>query len=182
MGTANAAGVPLVPGEPWQSTPKGVVALNGWANRLFIVCYVGWLTLVALELNRSSTLAAAWINSRFAGFLEPRPRPGVPARFAACRRRSAANLPAAAGRRSATDFQLFAASLTWSPICASSRKGRANLEIGLGVVTPPSMPAFRPQVTRLGRADCPSVSNRAASSRTAQPTYRVTPRDKKRGC
>lgn len=59
VGTANAAGVPLVPGEPWQSVPKGVVALNGWANRLLVVCYVGWLMFVALELKRSSTLAAA---------------------------------------------------------------------------------------------------------------------------
>ncbi len=58
MGTANAAGVPLVPGEPWQSVPDGVVALNGWANRLLVLCYVGWLMFVAIEFKRPVTLAA----------------------------------------------------------------------------------------------------------------------------
>lgn len=57
VGTATSAGVPLVPGEPWQSVPNGVVALNGWANRLLVVCYVGWLVFVAVELKKIGSIS-----------------------------------------------------------------------------------------------------------------------------
>ncbi|MCW5910101.1 MAG: DUF998 domain-containing protein [Cyclobacteriaceae bacterium] len=33
--------------EPPKEVPKGVIAVGGYANRLLIVCYIGWLMLIA---------------------------------------------------------------------------------------------------------------------------------------
>ncbi len=60
--TAAAAGVRLTPGTPWAEAPAGVVAVMGWANRLVVLAYVGWILLVARHLARHGrqreTLAA----------------------------------------------------------------------------------------------------------------------------
>jgi hypothetical protein len=50
--TAAAAGVRLTPGAPWAEAPTGVVAVMGWANRLVVLAYVGWILLVARHLAR----------------------------------------------------------------------------------------------------------------------------------
>lgn len=42
------AGIPMEPNAaPPDRVPDGVIALGGYANRLLIVCYVGWLMVVA---------------------------------------------------------------------------------------------------------------------------------------
>jgi hypothetical protein len=42
------SGIPMGPNaEPPSSVPPGVVALAGYANRLLVICYVGWLIVVA---------------------------------------------------------------------------------------------------------------------------------------
>lgn len=42
------AGMPMGPNvEPPQKLPAGVIGLNGYANRILIVCYIGWLILIA---------------------------------------------------------------------------------------------------------------------------------------
>ena len=42
------SGIPMGPNaEPPKSVPPGVIALAGYANRLLVVCYVGWLIVVA---------------------------------------------------------------------------------------------------------------------------------------
>lgn len=42
------AGIPMGPNEePPKTVPPGVVALAGYANRLLVICYVGWLILIA---------------------------------------------------------------------------------------------------------------------------------------
>jgi hypothetical membrane protein len=42
------AGVPLDKNtEPPKTLPNGVIGINGYANRLLIVCFVGWLMLMA---------------------------------------------------------------------------------------------------------------------------------------
>lgn len=52
VSTAAAAGVRLTPGAPWREVPAGVVAVMGWANRLLVITYVGWILLVARHLSR----------------------------------------------------------------------------------------------------------------------------------
>ena len=47
---AAAGGNPA--GGPPTSLPEGTVALNGWANRLLIVCYCGWLAATARRLMK----------------------------------------------------------------------------------------------------------------------------------
>jgi Protein of unknown function (DUF998) len=51
------AGIPMGPDvEPPSAVPDGVIALGGYANRLLIVCYVGWLAVLAwayLSLRQS---------------------------------------------------------------------------------------------------------------------------------
>ena len=32
---------------PPEKVPEGVIALAGYANRLFVFCYVGWLIVIA---------------------------------------------------------------------------------------------------------------------------------------
>jgi hypothetical protein len=50
------AGMAMGPGvEPPKSVPPGVIALGGYANRLLVLCDVGWLMLIAwiyLSLHR----------------------------------------------------------------------------------------------------------------------------------
>jgi hypothetical protein len=42
------AGLPMGPGvEPPKALPKGVIGINGYANRLLILCYIGWLMWMA---------------------------------------------------------------------------------------------------------------------------------------
>jgi hypothetical protein len=42
------SGVPMGPNaEPPKSVPPGVIALAGYANRLLVICYVGWLIVIA---------------------------------------------------------------------------------------------------------------------------------------
>lgn len=42
------SGIPMGPNEEVPKTvPPGVIALAGYANRLLVVCYVGWLMIVA---------------------------------------------------------------------------------------------------------------------------------------
>lgn len=42
------SGIPMGPNEePPAFVPLGVIALAGYANRLLVVCYVGWLIVVA---------------------------------------------------------------------------------------------------------------------------------------
>jgi hypothetical protein len=37
--------------EPPKSVPPGVIAIAGYANRLLVVCYVGWLIIIANYTN-----------------------------------------------------------------------------------------------------------------------------------
>ena len=42
------AGIPIGEGiEPPKSVPDGVIALNGYANRILIFAYIYWLILIA---------------------------------------------------------------------------------------------------------------------------------------
>ena len=42
------SGIPMGPNaEPPKFVPPGVIALAGYANRLLVICYVGWLIVVA---------------------------------------------------------------------------------------------------------------------------------------
>jgi len=42
------AGIPMGPNaEPPETVPPGVVAIAGYANRLLVICYVGWLIIIA---------------------------------------------------------------------------------------------------------------------------------------
>ncbi len=42
------AGITMGPNaEPLERMPDGVIALGGYANRLLVVCYVGWLLVIA---------------------------------------------------------------------------------------------------------------------------------------
>ena len=42
------SGIPMGPNaEPPASVPPGVIALAGYANRILVVCYIGWLIVVA---------------------------------------------------------------------------------------------------------------------------------------
>lgn len=42
------AGLPMGPGiEPPEHLPAGVIAVGGYANRLLVVCDIGWLLLIA---------------------------------------------------------------------------------------------------------------------------------------
>lgn len=42
------AGIPVGPNEePPKDVPPGVIALAGYANRLLVICYVGWLIVIA---------------------------------------------------------------------------------------------------------------------------------------
>jgi hypothetical protein len=42
------AGIPMGPDvTPPETVPDGVIALAGYANRLLVICYVGWLIVVA---------------------------------------------------------------------------------------------------------------------------------------
>lgn len=46
------AGMPMGPdSEPPTHVPNGVIALAGYANRFLVVCYVGWLMIVAYYLS-----------------------------------------------------------------------------------------------------------------------------------
>ncbi len=48
------AGIPLGPNEKSPiAVPEGVVAVNGYANRLLIICYIGWLITIAIIYLRS---------------------------------------------------------------------------------------------------------------------------------
>ncbi len=48
------AGIPMGPNEkPPLAVPQGVVAVNGYANRLLILCYIGWLLTIAILYLRS---------------------------------------------------------------------------------------------------------------------------------
>lgn len=43
------AGVAMGPdSEPLQTLPAGVIGINGYANRILVVCYIGWLLVIAL--------------------------------------------------------------------------------------------------------------------------------------
>lgn len=57
MSTYAAAGGDLTAGGPPTSLPDGTVALNGWANRLLIVCYCAWIAATARRLTRLSGAA-----------------------------------------------------------------------------------------------------------------------------
>jgi hypothetical protein len=42
------SGIPMGPNaEPPQFVPPGVIAVAGYANRLLVACYIGWLIVVA---------------------------------------------------------------------------------------------------------------------------------------
>lgn len=42
------AGIPVGPNEePPSTVPPGVIAIAGYANRLLVICYVGWLIIIA---------------------------------------------------------------------------------------------------------------------------------------
>jgi hypothetical protein len=42
------AGIPVGPNEePPETVPPGVIAIAGYANRLLVICYVGWLIIIA---------------------------------------------------------------------------------------------------------------------------------------
>jgi len=42
------AGIPIGPdAEPPESVPDGVIAINGYANRLLIFCYIFWVIIIA---------------------------------------------------------------------------------------------------------------------------------------
>ena len=42
------AGIPMGPNiEPPKTLPKGVIAINGYFNRLLVICYVAWCIIVA---------------------------------------------------------------------------------------------------------------------------------------
>jgi hypothetical protein len=42
------AGIPVGPNEePPKNVPPGVIAIAGYANRLLVICYVGWLIVMA---------------------------------------------------------------------------------------------------------------------------------------
>jgi hypothetical protein len=42
------AGIPVGPNEaPPKAVPPGVIAVAGYANRLLVICYVGWLIVIA---------------------------------------------------------------------------------------------------------------------------------------
>ena len=44
------SGIPMGPDvPPPQSVPPGVIALAGYANRLLVICYVGWLMMVVVS-------------------------------------------------------------------------------------------------------------------------------------
>jgi len=51
------AGIPMdANATPPERVPNGVIALGGYANRLLVVCYVGWLVVIArawLAVNRN---------------------------------------------------------------------------------------------------------------------------------
>lgn len=49
--TYAAAGGDPAAGPP-TSLPKGTIALNGWANRLLIICYCGWIAATARRLMK----------------------------------------------------------------------------------------------------------------------------------
>lgn len=51
MSTYAAAGGDPTAGPP-ALLPEGTVALNGWANRLLIICYCGWIAATARRLMR----------------------------------------------------------------------------------------------------------------------------------
>lgn len=42
------SGIPMGPGaEVPKAVPPGVIALAGYANRLLVICYIGWLIVIA---------------------------------------------------------------------------------------------------------------------------------------
>lgn len=42
------AGIPMGPNaEPPKAVPDGVIAVNGYANRVLVICYIFWLILIA---------------------------------------------------------------------------------------------------------------------------------------
>jgi hypothetical protein len=41
--------------EPPQVLPDGVIGMNGYANRLLIVCYIAWPVLIASLFYLSTT-------------------------------------------------------------------------------------------------------------------------------
>ncbi len=50
------AGIPMGPGAtPPDRVPDGVIALAGYANRLLVATYIGWLMIVANYLNHIKT-------------------------------------------------------------------------------------------------------------------------------
>jgi hypothetical protein len=56
LSTYAAAGGDPTAGPP-TSLPEGTVALNGWANRLLILCYCGWLAATARRLMKLADAA-----------------------------------------------------------------------------------------------------------------------------
>ena len=46
------SGIPMGPNaEPPKSVPPGVIAWAGYANRFLVVCYIGWLVVVAANYS-----------------------------------------------------------------------------------------------------------------------------------
>lgn len=42
------AGIPMGPNaEPPKALPAGVIGVNGYANRILVICYIGWLIIIA---------------------------------------------------------------------------------------------------------------------------------------
>ena len=37
--------------KPPKTVPAGVIAIAGYANRLLVICYVGWLIIIAGNYN-----------------------------------------------------------------------------------------------------------------------------------
>jgi hypothetical protein len=54
------AGIPLGPNvEPPKALPQGVIGINGYANRLLVVCFIAWILVVAgVYLKRPSNISA----------------------------------------------------------------------------------------------------------------------------
>ena len=45
-------GLPMGPGiEPPKALPNGVIGVNGYFNRLLVICYILWLVVIANVLR-----------------------------------------------------------------------------------------------------------------------------------
>ncbi|MBK7882125.1 MAG: DUF998 domain-containing protein [Saprospiraceae bacterium] len=52
------SGIPMGPNiEPPKVVPEGVIALAGYANRILVICYIGWLIVISsINLTSSANL------------------------------------------------------------------------------------------------------------------------------